>query len=278
MLNKLKRVGIEEFDPDPRNAGGACIFRDHHLHGAMADLADWPAAWSRDPSSPAFSDQVLGLGEHLLEQHGWAVAPHFVLATEMREHHSPLHTDWEGATFADPRTFTLWAPQSHFGDSHLMLFQPEFWPPPLCEFFLDETGLYARTLRHGGVFRRFSHCDRLRVLEVRLRKGEVLAFNGAIPHRTHPDTPLGRRAINLRCPSNTGTLADPKVCVNVTSPFGRALLQKTASTPINHIVSEVDARETPKGYFELRHAIRRLERSARCRRLLQRVKKWARLR
>ena len=277
ILAGIQRIGIDHFDSDPRNLGGACILRDPELFDAMGSLADWPAAWNKEPSSAGFSDHMLALGEQLLDRFGWEVVPHFVLATEMADNASPLHTDWEGVTFADPSTFTLWAPQSHFGEPHLMLFHSEFWPPPHCEFFLDESGLYARTMLHDGIYRRYSSCDRLGLVEIQLQQGEVLAFNGTIPHRTHPDTPRGRRALNLRCPANRGTRTEPKVHVNVTSPFGRGLLGSVKSVPINHILREVDAKNTPKGYFELGPSLRRVERKARVRRLVRSVRAWPRL-
>ena len=244
----------------------------------MGNLADWPAAWKEEPTSKLFSDHVLALGEQLLDRFGWEVVPHFVLATEMGDDPSPLHTDWEGVTFADPSTFTLWAPQSHFGEPHLMLFQAQFWPPPHCEFFLDESGLYARTMLQDGIYRRYSSYDRLGVLEIKLQEGEVLAFNGTIPHRTHPDTPQGRRSVNVRCPANRGTRAEPGVHVNVTSPFGRGLLGSKKSFPINHILRGVDARITPKGYFELGPFVNSVERRARIRRLVKSIRGWGRFR
>jgi len=276
ILKGISRIEIDHFDSDPRHLGGACIIRDQELFDAISGLTDWPAAWQKEPSSKLFSDHVLGLGEQLLDRCGWNVVPHFVLATEIGERHSPMHTDWEGVTFADPSTFTLWAPQSHFEEPQLMLFHAEFWPPPQSEFFLDETGLYARTMLHDGIYRRYSSYERLRVVEVQLQKGEVLAFNGTIPHRTHPDTPRGRRAVNLRCPSNRGTRSEPRVHVNTTSPFGRCLLKNMKSVPINHVLREVNAKDTPKGYFELGPAMRYVERMARVRRFARRVRGWAR--
>ena len=277
MLKSLSRIGIEEFDSDPRNPGGVCILRDEQLHEAISGLSDWPAAWNTGPSSKPFSDQVLSLGEHLLDQYGWEVVPHFVLATKMGVKHSPLHTDWEGLTFADPRTFTLWAPQSHFGEPHLMLLHPEFWPPPHSEFVCDQTGLYARTMLRDEAYRRYSSRDRLRVLDIRLQKGEVLAFNGTIPHCTHPDTPLDRLAVNLRCPSNRGTKEDPKVYLNATAPNGQAILRNIKSTSINRILSEVDAQDTPKGYFELFAVLRQGKQNMRLRRFMRRIARMARL-
>lgn len=278
ILTDIRRVGIDHFDPDPRNVGGACILRDPELFEKMGALADWPAAWKKEPSSERFSEAVLSFGDQLFDRSGWDVVPHFVLATEMGNAPSPLHTDWEGVTFADPSTFTLWAPQSHFGEPHLMLFHAEFWPPPHCEFFLDESGLYARTMLRDGIYRRYSGCDRLGLLEIKLQEGEVLAFNGTIPHRTHPDTPQGRRSVNVRCPSNRGTRAEPKVHVNVTSPFGRGLLRNKKSFPINHILRGVDARITPKGYFELGPSVSSVERRARIRRFVKSIRGLGRFR
>ena len=276
ILKGIQRIEIDHFDPDPRRLGGACILRDQELAEAIGDLADWPAAWNNDPSSQPFNDHVLGLGEQLFDRYSWDVVPHFVLATEMDGQHSALHTDWEGVTFADPSTFTLWTPQSHFEEPHLMLIHAEFWPPPHCEFLLDKTGIYARTMFHEGVYRRYSSYERLRVVEIKLKKGEVLAFNGTIAHCTHPDTPHGRRAVNLRCPTNWGTRSEPRVRVNTTSPYGRCLLKNMRSVRINHVLREVNARDTPKGYFELGPAIRHVKRKASLRRFTRKVREWAR--
>ena len=122
-----------------------------------------------------------------------------MLVTEMDGQHSALHTDWEGVTFADPSTFTLWTPQSHIEEPLLMLMHAEFWPPPHCEFLLDETGIYARTMFHEGVYRRYSSYERLRVVEIKLKKGEPPPLRTKGPRMGAPSSPdlEGQRSMSL---------------------------------------------------------------------------------
>ena len=276
-LAEVRRVGLDAFDPDPRRVGGVCVLQDADLYDALAALKSSPAAWRKEPTSADFNEQVLRLGVQLEQSHQWNVVPHFILAAEVGDRAWPIHTDWEGATFLDPNLFTLWLPLSHFGEPQLMLFQPEVWPPPDHGFSLDETGLYGRTMDSQGVYRRFASYAGLALAEVALEEGQVLAFNASVPHCTHPGASLARAAINLRCPTNLGTREEPRVRVNSSSPYRFPLLPYSEPTPGTRIAREVDARVTPKGYFELGPAVRHAERKARARRFANRIRGWGRL-
>ena len=278
LLEGVKRVGPEAFESDPRSVGGVRILRDAGLHEAMAALASSPAAWNREASTPAFSDEVFGLRTRLERDYEWDVAPHFVLAAEVGDRAWPIHTDWEGATFLDPHLFTLWTPLSHFGEPQLMLFRPEIWPPPHYGFSLDMSGFHGRTMHSDEMYRRFSTYPGLGVMELSLEEGEVLAFNAAVPHCTHPDASRERASVNLRCPANMGSREDPRVRVNSTSPYAMALLSHAKASPGSRFVKEVDARKTPKGYFETGPAVRHVERKVRIRRRVNRIPGLGRLR
>ncbi|MEE3328368.1 MAG: hypothetical protein VX252_13605 [Myxococcota bacterium] len=278
IFKDIRRASLDEFASDPRDQGGVCIFQDDALFDAVNALADDPASMRTSPNTEAFSDQVLRVSRQLYDRTGWDVVPHFILAVDVGDRPLPLHTDWEGATFADARTFTLWVPQSNFDEPHLMLLRPEVWAPPNCEFILDESGLYGRTMLHDDIYRRYSTYENLGVLEVSLKKGEILAFNGAIPHCTHPETPRERSSVSFRCPSNLGSLDEPRLNVNVTSPYGHALLSHTESVPVSPLLRSVDGRRTVKGYYEVDFAVRKVERRARRRHVVRRVRRMAPLR
>lgn len=272
FFDDIDRVGLEDFDPDPRNLGGVCVFEDMELFESICALSDDPASMRVAPNNPQFSDRILEVSRQLYERTGWDVIPHFVLATDVGDRPLPFHTDWEGATFADMRTFTLWVSQSHFDEPHLMLLRPQVWPPPNCEFYLDEKGLYGRTMLHEDMYRLYSTGESLGLLELSLKKGQIVAFNGAIPHCTHPSTPRERSSVSFRCPTNRGTRDEPVLHLNMSSPYGHALASHSASHPISPILRAVDARSTPKGYFEVEGAVRRVERRARVRQVMKRVR------
>lgn len=273
-LEEIPRLGLDDFDPDPRNLGGVSLFKDAKLAEAIRALGDHPASTRTSPNTHEFSDHTLRINRQLYDRTGWDIVSHFVLAIDVGESLFPIHTDWEGATFADTRTFTLWVPLSHFEEPHLMLLRPQVWPPPNCEFHLDENGLYGRTMLHDDIFRLYSTYPDLSVLELSLKKDEILAFNGAIPHFTHPDTASERRSISFRCPSNRGSLDEPQLHLNMTSPYARALALHSETTPLSPLLSTVDARSTPKGYYEVDFAVRRVERKARARHYAQRVRRF----
>ena len=277
-LGEVERIGIDTFDSDPRSVGGVRILRDPELYESLAALKEWPAAWNKEPGSAAFRDQVLGLGEQLNRNYAWDVAPHFALAAEVGDRAWPIHTDWEGATFLDPNLFTLWAPLSHFGEPQLMLFHPEVWPPPHYGFSLEKTGLYGRTMHSDEIYRRFATSSGLGMVELALEEGEVLAFNASVPHCTHPLASPRRSSVNLRCPANLGTRAEPRVRVNVTSPYALALLREAEPCGDSRFVREVDARKTPKGYFEVGPSVRHVERKVRARWIVNRIPGLGRLR
>lgn len=270
-LSDVRRVELDAFDPDPTRVGGVRVLRDPALYQALAALKECPAAWNKEPTTKEFNQRVLGLRAPLKQTYGWDVVPHFVLISNTGDMFWPIHTDWEGATFLDPGLFTLWAPLSHFGQPHLMVFQPEYWPPPDHGFDLDETGLYGRTMDQEGMYRRFARRSRLAAAEIALQEGEVLAFNGSVPHCSHPDAAIGRLAINVRCPGNLGTETEPRVRMNPTSLHAASLLPHSRPSPRTRVARDLDPRTTPKGYFELGPAHRSNERRTRILRSLRRV-------
>ncbi|MEE3327978.1 MAG: hypothetical protein VX252_11635 [Myxococcota bacterium] len=275
ILKQIRRVGLDDFDSDPRNPGAVGIFKDSALAETIRLLAEYPAATRKSPNTEQFSHHTLQVGRLLHDRMGWDVVPHFVLATNVAEFPPlpfPIHTDGEGSTFADARTFTIWVARSHFGEPHLMLFKPKFSPPPDSEFHLDENGLYGRTMLQDEMFRHYSTLPDLGVLEISLKKDEILAFNGSVPHFTHPDTPRQRSSVNFRCPSNRGSMDEPELHVNMTSPYGRTFASHSKAVPFSPILSSVDARTTPKGYYEVDSAFYEVARKARNRHHMDRIK------
>jgi len=277
ILKEVRRVSLEDFDSDPRNRGGVRILEDAKLADAIRALADHPAATRKSPNTEEFSHQTLRVGRQLYDRTGWDTVPHFVLATGVEDFPPlpfPIHTDGEGATFADTRTFTIWVAQSHFEEPHLMLFRPKVSPPPNCEFHLDHNGLYGRTMLQDDMFRQYSTLSDLGVFELSLKKEEILTFNGTIPHCTHPDTPHARHSVNFRCPPNHGSLDEPKLHVNMTSPYGRTFASHSRTTPFSSLLNTADARTTPKGYYEVDFAFRKIARKARNRYYAERLKSF----
>lgn len=275
ILKTIRRVGLDEFDPDPMNPGGVSIFRDAELADAIRALADHPAAARTSPHTQAFNEQTLRLGRQIYDRTGWDVVPHFVLATSVGDFPPlpfPIHTDGEGATFADARTFTIWVPQSHFEEPHLLLFRPKLLPPPNSEFHLDENGLYGRTMLQDDMFKQYSTISDLGVFELSLKKEEILTFNGTVPHCTHPESTRERSSVNFRCPSNRGSLDEPQLHVNMTSPYGRSFASHSKTTPFSSLLRTVDARTSPKGYYEVDFAFRKVARKNRHRQYADRIK------
>ena len=66
--------------------------------------------------------------------------------------------------------------------------------------------------------------------------------------------------------------------VNVTSPYALALLREAEPCGDSRFVREVDARKTPKGYFEVGPSVRHVERKVRARWIVNRIPGLGRLR
>ena len=250
ILEGVSRVSAEDFGADPACPGGVRIVNSPTLYESLSALSRCPAAWGESPTDAHFNTLALNLGAMVRDELQLDVIPHCIFASTLERHRWDIHTDWEGSTFADPGTFTIWAPLSHIGEPGLLLFKCNVWPSPNFEFKLDETGLYGRTMFLNGAYCRYAEISELGILEVALEKGEIILFNNSVPHMTHPSSAKTRRAINVRCPRNLATKRGKKVRVNLTAPYSRIYLpyvDKTSSK-VSDLVYEVDANVTPKGY------------------------------